>query len=128
MGKPTIAILGASNDRRKFGNKAVRAYLAQGFDVYPVNPNAAEVEGLKAYARLRDVPVRPLDRVSVYLPPAIAVTLLEEIRDHGTKEVWLNPGSESPEVLHKAEELGLNAMVACSIVGIGASPAAFADH
>ena len=46
MSKPTVAVVGASADRRKFGNKSVRAHLAQGYDVYPVNPKAGEVEGL----------------------------------------------------------------------------------
>lgn len=55
----TVAIIGASNDPRKFGNKAVRAFLQQGFTVYPVNPNEAEVEGIEAYKSIRDVPVRP---------------------------------------------------------------------
>jgi hypothetical protein len=122
MSKPTVAILGASRDREKYGNKSVRAHLSQGYDVYPVNPKVDEIEGLTAYAILSDVPVDRLDRISVYLPPAVGMSLLEEIRDANAKEVWLNPGSASEELLGKAEELGLEVIQACSIVDVGMSP------
>lgn len=124
MSKPTVAVLGASTDRHKFGNKAVRAYLKQGYDVFPVNPSTTEIEGLTVYPTLADVPVKHLDRISVYLPPAIGITLLEEIQAAGAQEVWFNPGSESPELLARAEELGLDVIVACSIVDIGVQPGA----
>ncbi len=65
----TVAIIGASNDRSKYGNKAVRAYLQQGYTVYPVNLNQPEIEGLPAFKSIRDVPVRP-QRISVYVPPS----------------------------------------------------------
>ena len=69
---PTIAILGASADRGKFGNKAVRAFLARGYDVYPINPKGGEVEGLTVHASLAAIPADvKLDRISVYLPPAV---------------------------------------------------------
>ncbi len=123
-GKPTVAILGASEDRQKFGNKSVRAHLKQGYDVYPVNPRASEIEGLKTYAKLADVPV-PLDRVSVYLPPPIVLKTLDEIAAKGCRELWLNPGTDSPEVVEKARSLGLDPIVACSIVDLGVSPGQF---
>ena len=125
MSKPTVAILGASRNRRKYGNKSVRAHVQQGYEVFPVNPHAAEIEGLKAYRDLASVPVKQLDRISVYLPPEVALGLLEEIQNRGAKEVWFNPGSDSPEVVARAEELGLDIIRACSIVDIGASPADF---
>jgi predicted CoA-binding protein len=121
MAKPTIAIIGASTNRAKFGNRAVRAYLAQGYDVYPVNPNAESVEGHKAYRSVLDVPVA-LDRISVYVPPEVGITLLPEIAKKGAKEVWFNPGSESDELLGEAEKLGLPVVIACSIVAVGMNP------
>lgn len=125
MAKPTVAILGASQNRQKFGNKSVRAHLDQGYEVYPVNPSTEEVEGLKAYPTLRDLPVKTLDRVSVYLPPAVGLTVLEDIQALNPKEVWFNPGSESDEILDRAQELGLNIITACSIVNLGVSPSQF---
>jgi predicted CoA-binding protein len=118
----TIAIIGASNDRSKFGNKAVRAFVQQGYAVYPVNPKEMEIEGLKAYASIRDVPVRPA-MVSVYLPPMGLLKVLPDIAERGCDELWLNPGTESNEVLAETERLGLRVIQACSIVGIGVSPA-----
>lgn len=118
----TVAIIGASADRRKFGNKAVRAFRQQGYAVYPVNPNEAEIEGLVAYPNIAAVPVRP-EMVSVYVPPQVLLTLLPEIAAKGCDELWLNPGAESPQVLEEAERLGLSAIQACSIVGVGVSPA-----
>jgi predicted CoA-binding protein len=120
--QPTVAILGASTDRSKFGNKAVRAFLQQGYRVFPVNPKAQEIEGLPAFASISDVPVRP-QRVSVYLPPAVLLPLLPEIAAKGCDEFWLNPGSESDEVVAEARRLGLNVIQACSLVGLGVSPA-----
>jgi predicted CoA-binding protein len=122
--RPTVAILGASADRSKFGNKSVRAHLQQGYGVYPINPKGGHIEGLTVYRRLSDVPqdVRPLNRISVYLPPAVGVTVMEEIAAVGCDELWLNPGSESEEVVAKARELGLEPIVACSIVNLGVHP------
>ena len=127
MTKPTVAVLGASADRAKFGNKSVRAHLAQGYDVYPVNPKGGEIEGLTAYARLADVPVDGLSRISVYLPPAVLLGVLDEIAEVGCDELFLNPGSESQEVVARCAELGIEPIIACSIVDLGTIPAAFAD-
>ena len=117
----TIAIIGASADRGKFGNKAVRAYLQQGCTVYPVNPKQAEIEGLPVFKSIADVPVRP-ELISVYLPPPVLLKILPDIAAKGCDELWLNPGTESDEVLAAAEKLGLNVIQACSIIGIGVSP------
>ena len=127
MSKPTVAIIGASTDRQKYGNKSVRAHLSQGYEVYPIHPSANKIEGLTAYPSLQAVPAENLDRISVYVPPSIGIQLLEEIQQRGAKEVWFNPGSESPDLLERARELGLNVIQACSIIAIGESPADHAD-
>lgn len=119
----TVAIIGASNDRAKYGNKAVRAYQQQGYTVYPVNPKEQVVEGLPAFKSIADVPVRP-ERISVYVPPAVLLKLLPDIAAKGCDELWLNPGSESDAVLAAAERLGLKVIQACSILGVGMSPSA----
>jgi predicted CoA-binding protein len=119
---PSIAVLGASADRSKYGNKAVRAYQQRGFTVYPVNPKGGEIEGLTAFTTLAEVPAGKLNLISVYLPPAVGLTVLDEIAHRGCDELWLNPGSDSPEVVEKARALGLNVVQACSIVAVGISP------
>lgn len=123
----TVVILGASSDRSKYGNKSVRAHQQMGYTVYPVNPKGGEIEGLNVYRSLDEVPPGKLDRISVYLPPAIGIGALDEIAKRGCDELWLNPGSDSPEVVEKARSLGLNVVQACSIVDLGISPRALAD-
>lgn len=122
MPKPTAAIIGASSDQDKFGNKSLRAHLAQGYEVYPVNPKGGEIEGLTVYQNIGDVPVDHLNRVSLYVPPAVGLKLIEEIAAKGCDELWLNPGSDSEELADKARELGLEPITACSIVDVGMSP------
>lgn len=118
----TIAIIGASADRSKFGNKSVRAHVQRGYRVFPVHPSAETIEGLPAFRSVLDVPVEVLDRVSVYLPPAVALSLLPQIAAKPANEVWFNPGADDPAVLAKARELGINAVAGCSIIAIGESP------
>jgi predicted CoA-binding protein len=119
-----VAILGASSERRKFGNKSVRAHVAAGWRVFPVNPKESEVEGLAAYAALADIP-EPIQRISVYLPPPVSLAKLPEIAAAGAKEVWFNPGAADAGVLAEAKRLGIPAIDGCSIVDLGLSPSQF---
>jgi len=117
----TVAIIGASSDRRKFGNKALRAFQARGYHVVAVNPREAEVEGLRTYASVLDVP-GPVDMATFYVPPSVGLALLDEMASKGVPEVWLNPGAESPAIVDRARALDIKAVVACSILGIGERP------
>jgi predicted CoA-binding protein len=117
----TVAVLGASADRAKFGNKAVRAFAGQGYRVFPVNPKETVIEGLPVYRSMAELPVRP-QQVSVYLPPAVLLGVLPEIAAKGCDELWLNPGTESAAVLAEAQRLGLKVIQACSLVAVGVSP------
>ena len=118
----TVAIIGASANRQKFGNKSVRAHAAQGYQVFPVNPKGGEIEGLQVYTSLDEIPVDRLTRVSLYVPSEVGLTMLEQIAVKGCDELWLNPGSESDELAAKARELGLEPIIACSIVDVGVTP------
>lgn len=121
MASPTVAILGASSNREKFGNISVRAHQQSGYQVFPINPRAETIEDLKAYGSLEDVPER-LTRISVYLPPKILLGVLEEIASVNHDELWLNPGTDTPDVIARAKELGLSPICACSIIDLGISP------
>src|SRR5262245_7714139 len=118
---PSVAVIGASKATEKFGNKAVRAYLRQGWTVYPVNPNETTVEGLPSYPTIADVP-GPVDRVSMYVPASVGITLLDAIKAKGAAELFLNPGSESDALVARATALGLDPIQACSIIDIGERP------
>lgn len=124
MGVGRIAIVGASKNRGKFGNKCVRAYQRAGWDVFPVNPHEEEIEGLTVYRSLQDVP-GPLDRISLYRPPAGSRELLAELAGTSGTPVWFNPGSADRQVLEEASKAGIDVRDGCSIVDIGMSPAEF---
>ncbi|HUQ69210.1 MAG TPA: CoA-binding protein [Planctomycetaceae bacterium] len=125
--RKTVAVIGASPNRRKYGNKSVRAHLAQGWRVFPVHPTAEQVEGLTVYPTLAAVPVGKLDRITVYVPPQIGIGLLADMAAKHPGEVWLNPGAESDALVARAEALGLPVIQACSIVDLGVRPSQFAD-
>jgi predicted CoA-binding protein len=116
-----VAVIGASSNRNKFGNRAVRAFQQQGYTVVPINPHETAVEGLQCYASVLDVP-GPIDMASIYLPPEIGEQVIGEIARKGIAEVWLNPGAESDELITRARALNIQPIVACSIVAIGENP------
>jgi len=120
--KPSVAVIGASPDRQKFGNRAVRAFASRGYDVFPIHPSAKTIEGHQAYPSVLDVPVDQLDRVTFYVPPEIGLLVIEEVARKPVGEVWLNPGAENPALIARARALGLNLVVGCSIIAIGADP------
>ena len=117
----TVAVIGASSDRRKFGNRALRAYLQQGFTVLAINPNESEVEGIKTYASVLDVP-GPIDMATFYVPPEIGEKVIDEVAKKGIAEVWLNPGAESDALVERAQSLNIRPIQACSIMAIGEDP------
>ena len=121
---PVIAIIGASNDRRKFGNKALRAFRRQGYTVVPVNPHEQTVEGERAYRTVLEYP-GPIDEATLYVHPEVGVTVIEDLAEKKVPAVWLNPGADGLEVIRRAEALGVRPIVACSILGVGEDPAEF---
>jgi len=113
--KEKVAIVGASADRSKYGNRALRGFLAAGYEVYPVNPNYEELEGVRCYPSLDALPVKP-DIITIYTPPRVTEKLVPAIAKVGAREVYFNPGSENDEVKRLAAEHGLNAVFACSVM------------
>jgi uncharacterized protein len=117
----TVAVIGASSKRHKYGNKALRAFAQQGYRVLAINPNEREVEGHQTFASVLDVP-GPIDMATVYVPPEIGVRVMDDLAKKQIPEVWLNPGADGEAVLARAHALGLKTIQACSIMGIGESP------
>ena len=116
-----VAVIGASSNRNKFGNKALRAFEHQGYTVIPINPNETEVEGHRTYPSVLDVP-GDIDMATVYVRPEVGVGVLDDLAQKKIPEVWLNPGADGPDVVSRARALGLRAIQACSIMGIGERP------
>jgi predicted CoA-binding protein len=101
-----FAVVGASTDRSKFGNRVLRAYLAAGREAFPVNPRESEIEGLPSYPSLADLP-EPVAHVSIITPPAVTERVVEEAAAAGASIVWMQPGAESPAAVQRARDLGL---------------------
>jgi uncharacterized protein len=117
----TVAVIGASSNRGKYGNKALRAFERQGFHVIAINPNEQEVEGHRTYPSVLDVP-EPIDMATIYVPAEVGVLVMEDLAKKGITEVWLNPGADDPAVVARARALGITPIIACSIIAIGDSP------
>lgn len=116
----SFAVVGASADRRKFGNKVLRAYLQAGRRVYAVNPTADEVEGQPCYPDLASLPER-VHGVSIVTTPKITEKIVEQAAELGICYLWMQPGAESPKAIERAAELGLTLIHSgpCALVAQG---------
>lgn len=124
--QPTAVILGANASRARFSNKSLRAHAQAGYQVYPVHPRETEVEGIPCFPNLDAVP-RPIDRVTLYVPPAVGLQEVEAIARTEAREVWLNPGTESRELIDALQSRGLKVITGCSIIDCGYSPSQFPE-
>lgn len=115
VAEPAIAVVGASRTGRKFGNGACRTLRANGYRVYPVHPEAREIDGERCYPTLKDLPER-VDAVLVSVPPARAIDVIAEAAYAGMHKVWLQQGAESPQALAAAEKLHLDAVSGACIL------------
>lgn len=115
-----IAVVGASQDRSKYGNKVFRAYLQNQRSAIPVNPKADVVEGVACSTDLSSLP-EPAHGVSVITPPKITEAVVEEAGRLGIQHVWLQPGAESEQAVDRARELGINVIAGgpCVLVVLG---------
>ena len=119
-----VAVIGASRDKGKFGNKAVRAFCDRGYVVVPINPDQTSVEGLKCYPSVLAVP-GPIDLATIYVPAKVGQRVIREIAEKNIGEVWLNPGADDPDLVESAEVLGLRVIKQCSIIRIGGNPSMY---
>ena len=114
------AVVGASSDRSKYGNKVLRCYVQNGRRAIPVNPRARTVEGIAAVADLVSLP-EPVHGVSIITPPEITERIVEEAAAAGLRRLWMQPGAESARAVRRAEELGLSVIAGgpCLLVSLG---------
>lgn len=123
---PVAVVLGASSNRSKFGNKAVRAFLQKQWTVIPVNPRESMIEGIPCVADLDSVPRQP-DVLSLYLPPSVVEGMADAIGRLAPAEVWLNPGTRSPRVTEALVRHGLELVPECTLIRLGMNPVDFPD-
>jgi predicted CoA-binding protein len=119
LASPPFAVVGASRDRTKYGNKVLRAYLQAGMEVYCVHPREAEIEGQPCYPSLADLPVVPRG-VSIITPPAVTERVVREAHAKGASRVWMQPGAESAAAIAEAGRLGLDVIAGgpCLLVAL----------
>ncbi len=94
MAKKKFAVIGATDNTEKYGNRIFKNLTKRGYEVYPVNPNLKEIEGVKCYPSLADIPIK-VDVVDFVVPPKVTESILKECKKLGLDNVWLQPGSES---------------------------------
>lgn len=116
----SFAVVGASQNRAKYGNKVLRAYQQQNLTVYPVHPAADEVEGLKVYRDLASLP-QPVHGVSIITPPNVTEQVVDEAIQAGIQHLWMQPGAESQTAIERAENAGISVIAGgpCLLVVVG---------
>ncbi len=112
----TVAVVGATDDPAKYGSVIYRDLKQKGFDVFPVNPNRDTVDGDPAFKSLDALPVAPTI-VNIVVPPQVTLGVLRGAEALGYRNVWVQPGAESPEVMAYLTEHDFNYLAnACIMV------------
>lgn len=119
-----FAVVGASTDRAKYGNKVLRVYQQHGREVYPVNPKGGEIEGLAAFTDLRSLTEHlggPPHGVSIITPPAVTEQVMRDAAELGIKHAWMQPGAELEAAVQIGRDAGMGVIAgdACLLVVLG---------
>jgi predicted CoA-binding protein len=101
------AVVGVSEDRRKFGNAVFREMRDREFNVYPVNPRLSFVEDRVCYKTVSDLP-EEVRSVVIVVQPQVAEQVVAECKWKGIENIWLQRGAQSREAIAYAKENGLN--------------------
>lgn len=120
LASPAFGVVGASRDRNKFGNRVLRKYLQHGLEAHPVNPRESEIEGLKAYSQIAQLPDR-VQSLSIITPPSVTEDIVRQAIAKGIPNLWMQPGAESSAAVRLAQEAGLNVIAdgSCILVELG---------
>jgi predicted CoA-binding protein len=103
----TIGLIGLSRQKNKFGNYAYKELTSRGFSVYPIHPSEKEVDGILCYPSLAAIKEK-LNVVVVSVSGRKIIQILNEVSSAGIKNVWLQQGCESSEIIEEANRLGLS--------------------
>ncbi len=99
-------VVGASENQEKYGFKVLADLKSAGYKVFPVNPKAGELLGLKVYKSLSEIS-KNIDVVIFVVPPKVGEQVILEVKNLGIKKVWLQPGSESQKIIDFCKENGI---------------------
>lgn len=103
----TVAVVGATDNQEKYGSVIYRDLKHKGFEVYAVNLHRSTVDGDPAYRTLADLPVKPTI-VNFVVPSYETLKVLEEAKQLGITNVWVQPGAESPAVMQYLQSEGFD--------------------
>ncbi|MBA2709573.1 MAG: CoA-binding protein [Tatlockia sp.] len=114
------AVVGASNNREKYGNKVLRCYLQNYLNVYPVNPNEDFIEGLISLASLSDLP-DSVESISIITSPEVTEKIVDQAIQKKIKNIWMQPGAETELAIEKCLKNGINIISngPCILVDLG---------
>lgn len=98
LSSPAFGVAGASSNRQKYGNKVLRVYLQNHKKVYPINPNEKIIEGTDCVASVNELPDE-VKSLSIITPPPITERIVEQAIAKGIKNIWMQPGAESPAAI-----------------------------
>lgn len=120
LSSSTFGVVGASNDRYKYGNKVLRVYIQNNRKVIPVNPKEQQVEGLNALASVNDLP-NDVKSISIITPPQITEKIVTAAIAKGIKNIWMQPGAESEAAIANCEKNDINVIAGgpCILVVLG---------
>ncbi len=99
----TLAVVGVSRDRKKFGNIVYRNLKAKGYRMLAVHPGHDTVEGDACYPNLAALP-ESVDGIVVVVPPHVTEQIVREADAAGIRRVWVQPGAESAAAIRYCEE------------------------
>jgi predicted CoA-binding protein len=109
-----FVVAGVSRHPGQAANAVFRKLRNSGYDVFPLNPNAAEAEGVRCYPDVRSIP-GPIDGVLVVTHPRVAVELVRQCAERGVDRLWLHrsfgQGSVSKDAIRECESRGLKCIV-----------------
>jgi predicted CoA-binding protein len=107
LASPAFGVIGVSNNRRKYGNKVLRAYLQQHKKIYPIHPTEKQIEGIACYQTLAELP-KEVESLSVITPPPSTEKIVAEAIAKGIKNIWMQPGAENEAAIKQCQQHGIN--------------------
>ncbi len=120
----SYAVIGASTNRDKFGNKVLRCYQQNNKTVYPVHPVETEIEGINCYKSVNELP-NDVKSISIITPPNLTEKIVDQAHAKGITNIWMQPGAQSDLAIQKCYDYGINVIAdgSCILVVLG-----FPDH
>lgn len=122
LSSPAFAVIGASTNREKYGNKVLRCYMQHHMIAFPVNPHEKMIEGVLCYPDIKSL-TQEVNSISIITPPAITEQIVEDAIDRGIQNIWMQPGAESEEAIRKCRAANINVIAdgSCILVVLGFS-------